>query len=109
MSAYVPKDWADGPAGGTPIFAADLDHLETQYAQAIADGSAAQGVVYPAGAALGTFTIQALQAACDTAAATGQRVSASGALTTSSTLVIKCNAALDGLTLAHRRRHRCCP
>lgn len=36
---YTPKDWADGPAGDTPIYAADLEHMETQYAEAVADAS----------------------------------------------------------------------
>jgi hypothetical protein len=38
---YVKKTWADGPAGNTPILAADLTHLETQYDQATADAAAA--------------------------------------------------------------------
>lgn len=33
---YEPYDWADGPAGGTPITAERLEHLESQY-QAVTD------------------------------------------------------------------------
>jgi hypothetical protein len=40
MSPYTPKDWANGPEGGTPILDTDLEHLETQYAQAVADSAA---------------------------------------------------------------------
>lgn len=34
--AYTPKTWQDGPQGGTPITAADLNHLETQAAEVLA-------------------------------------------------------------------------
>jgi hypothetical protein len=33
---YTPNSWVDGPAGNTPITAAQLSHIETQYAQATA-------------------------------------------------------------------------
>jgi hypothetical protein len=81
--------------------AADLNHLEGQYAQAVADSGIPQGVVYPAGASLGSFTMEALQAACDEAFTTGKRVVASGALTSSSTLTIKCSADMTGLTFTY--------
>lgn len=32
---YTPNSWLDGPAGGTPITAATLTHLETQYTNAV--------------------------------------------------------------------------
>jgi len=35
---YVPKVWADGPAGGTPITAADLNHIEQGVASASGAG-----------------------------------------------------------------------
>lgn len=40
---YVPKVWADGPVGGTPIRAADLNSLETGVGNAsgLAEGNAA--------------------------------------------------------------------
>ena len=47
MSPYIPKDWADGPAGGTPILADDLDHLETQYEQAMSDVTVATSPQIP--------------------------------------------------------------
>jgi hypothetical protein len=37
---YTPNSWVDGPAGNTPITAAQLAHVETQYSQAMADGTA---------------------------------------------------------------------
>jgi hypothetical protein len=50
---YTPKTWQDGVSGGTPITAAALNHLETQYAEAVAytDGKIVPAPVYvpPAG------------------------------------------------------------
>lgn len=37
MVPYEPFDWADGPEGGTPITAAQLERMETQYAEVMAD------------------------------------------------------------------------
>lgn len=37
---YTPINWQDGEAGGTPLSAANLNHMETQYEQAVADAGA---------------------------------------------------------------------
>lgn len=42
---FTPTDFADGSAGGTPITAAELDKLGTQYAQALADVPTASDTV----------------------------------------------------------------
>lgn len=34
---YTPSSWADGPSGNTPITAAKMSNLESQYTQAMAD------------------------------------------------------------------------
>lgn len=34
---YTPQDWANSPATSTPLTAARLAHIETQYAEARAD------------------------------------------------------------------------
>lgn len=34
MSTFVPKDWQEGAAGGTPITAAELNRIEQGIAEA---------------------------------------------------------------------------
>jgi hypothetical protein len=46
---FTPTTFADGPGGGTPITAAELNKLGTQYAQAVADAAAGGGVLVLAG------------------------------------------------------------
>jgi hypothetical protein len=61
--------------------------------------SALQGAVYAEGSGTGSLTLAALQQACDTAKASGRFAVASGTITTSTTLVIDCDADLSALTI----------
>lgn len=61
--------------------------------------SNSQGVVYPAGSALGAITYASVQAAATLASTSGQKVWAAGTLTTDQTLTINSDADMAGLTI----------
>jgi hypothetical protein len=48
---YIPSAWVDGPGGNTPITAAQLARLETQYTQAVADAGSAASTALASGVA----------------------------------------------------------
>lgn len=62
--AFVPKTWADGSAGGTPITAAELNRIESGVAGVDADQEALAGLVSTQAATISdlTDTVTALAA-----------------------------------------------
>lgn len=66
--AFVPKAWADGSAGGTPITAAELNRIESGVAGVDADQEALAGLVSTQAATISNLT--------DTVTALAARVTA---------------------------------
>ncbi|WP_411815575.1 hypothetical protein [Gordonia sp. SND2] len=66
--AFVPKTWADGSAGGTPITAAELNRIEAGVAGVDADQEALAGLVSTQAATISNLT--------DTVTALAARVTA---------------------------------
>lgn len=66
--AFVPKTWADGSAGGTPITAAELNRIESGVAGVDADQEALAGLVSTQAATISNLT--------DTVTALAARVTA---------------------------------
>lgn len=54
--AFVPKTWADGSAGGTPITAAELNRIESGVAGVDADQEALAGLVSTQAATISDLT-----------------------------------------------------
>lgn len=65
---FVPKAWADGSAGGTPITAAELNRIESGVAGVDADQEALAGLVSTQAATISNLT--------DTVTALAARVTA---------------------------------